>query len=195
MPQPSLQQICMKGGADPSIPPPEFGLSKYIQKTYSIYVCPLGDRQVFSRKVIHGAHYLLFYLAIVHILFSLLTSVLTNASVRQCSTCLSPAELGYIMYFVFIVAFGAVVATLADPCVVSCSLHDGAHLSAAHARSQTCGSCRKSGMDFLSHCVFLCICPCVPHVPLPCHVRCLCAQLSKARRTAKYHAPFPLRVG
>lgn len=61
--------------------PAEYNISPYIQSTYQIYVCPYGSRQVFSRKIIHGSHYLLFFLAIIHIIFSLITSVLTNASV------------------------------------------------------------------------------------------------------------------
>ncbi len=45
------------------------------------YGCPAGSRQAFPKAVIHAAHYLLFYLAMVHILFSLLTSVITNVKV------------------------------------------------------------------------------------------------------------------
>lgn len=52
---------------------------------YGTYLCPAGSRQVFARTVIHAAHYLLFYLAIVHILFSLLTSVITNFKVGLAS--------------------------------------------------------------------------------------------------------------
>ncbi|KAG2483571.1 hypothetical protein HYH03_017578 [Edaphochlamys debaryana] len=52
---------------------------------YGTYVCSPGSRQVFAKVVTYAAHYLLFYLAVVHILFSLLTSVITNIKLSKWS--------------------------------------------------------------------------------------------------------------
>lgn len=78
--QPSLQKICIPlhktqdaQAVPPSPPPPPVA--------YGTYSCVYGYRQVFPKTAIHAAHYLLFYLAMVHILFSLLTSVITNIKV------------------------------------------------------------------------------------------------------------------
>ncbi|KAG2499750.1 hypothetical protein HYH03_002682 [Edaphochlamys debaryana] len=86
--EPSLQQICIplssaeptypEGAPAPPPPPP-------VVVPYGTYLCNVYSRQVFTRSVIHAAHYLLFYLAIVHILFSLLTSVITNVKLAKWS--------------------------------------------------------------------------------------------------------------
>ncbi|KAG2449216.1 hypothetical protein HYH02_005963 [Chlamydomonas schloesseri] len=89
--EPTLQQICMPVGGSssedpnaPSLAPPAAPATE-VQVPYGTYLCPVGSRQVFARTVIHAAHYLLFYLAIVHILFSLLTSVITNVKLSKWS--------------------------------------------------------------------------------------------------------------
>ena len=74
--QPALQQICIPDSSSSSKPP-----SPASAPAYGYYSCSAGKRQVFPRSVIHGAHYMLFYLAIIHILFSLFTSVITNFKV------------------------------------------------------------------------------------------------------------------
>ncbi|KAG2436267.1 hypothetical protein HXX76_006578 [Chlamydomonas incerta] len=89
--EPTLQQICIRqgssgtdGNAPPSSAPPAAPAIE-VTVPYGTYLCPTGSRQVFARTVIHAAHYLLFYLAIVHILFSLLTSVITNVKLSKWS--------------------------------------------------------------------------------------------------------------
>ncbi|GFR49878.1 hypothetical protein Agub_g11982, partial [Astrephomene gubernaculifera] len=115
--EPPLQQICMKDGSvhieytDEFVPPPP----PPPPVAYGTYVCPYGTRQVFSKQVIHAAHYLLFYLAIVHILFSLLTSVITNVKLSKWSVLERTARKEHNIPAVAFLRISSVIGRSTDP--------------------------------------------------------------------------------